>query len=70
MFPERVFIGAGVASLLAWVTIVAAYVTHLSWTILMLMGDVVPPANKIVLALIGAVVPPFGALHGVLLWFS
>ena len=70
MFSDKVFVGAGVATLLAWVTVVAAYVTHLSWTILMLMGDVVRPANKIVLALIGAVVPPFGALHGVLLWFS
>lgn len=48
----------------------AAFVTHLVWTIKLLMGGAALAGGQVALMLIGIVLPPIGILHGYVLWFT
>ena len=56
--------------LAAWVSSIAAYITHILWGIKLLSAAVNPATGQIVLGVLGAVIPPVGVLHGWLLWFG
>ena len=47
---------------------IAAFITHLWWTLTMLTNEHVITVGKLAIAVLGIIVPPFGALHGVWLW--
>ena len=49
-------------------SIPAAFITHLVWTIKLLMGGASIAGGQIVLMLVGIFVPPVGILHGYVLW--
>jgi hypothetical protein len=61
--------GAFFAIALCFVAAVAGWITHLFWVISLLMNNDSIGVGKVMLALAGAFFPPFGALHGVWLWF-
>lgn len=48
---------------------IAAYITHLWWTVSMLFGDTDMAIKDLALALLGAFFPPIGVIHGVIIWF-
>lgn len=52
-----------------WVGGISAYITHLVWSIKLLMKGT-EVISQMVLAGLGLVVPPVGIVHGVILWFS
>lgn len=53
-----------------FIAAVAAYITHLWWSISTLMGDAAITVKMAVIMIVGVVAAPLGALHGVWLWFS
>lgn len=55
-----------------WLAVVVAYLTHLIWSISLLVSDAAlsTAVGKIVLAVLGVVVPPIGVIHGVMVWFG
>lgn len=53
----------GMAAILAWLT-------HIVWSIRILVSDVSPTMGKVAMAVIGAIVPPVGVLHGFLIWLG
>lgn len=65
---------AGVIVFGFWATFtlpcLGAWITHIVWSIKMLMSPVPAAINQLVLAGVGAIVPPVGVIHGFILWFS
>lgn len=55
-----------------WLAAAGAYLTHLIWSISLLVSDAAigTAVGKIVLAVLGVVVPPIGVIHGVMVWFG
>lgn len=50
-------------------TTIAAYITHLIWTI-KLLGGTTAVVTHIVLGVLGLLFPPIGVVHGIMLWFG
>jgi len=61
------FVGLGCLGF--FIGIVAAWLTHLWWTLTLLMSEASHPVGHYILAVLGVLLAPFGALHGVWLWF-
>lgn len=53
----------------AVVSLPLAFLTHMIWTIKLLMGGAALAGGQVALMLIGIIVPPIGILHGYVLWF-
>lgn len=53
-----------------WITALAGWVTHVVWTIKLLMSATEPTLGQIALAAIGVFAAPIGSIHGFILWFS
>lgn len=62
---------AGLFILIAGLTGMAAWVTHVIW-IISTLSSVSPPATigQMVLGGIGVFMPPVGVIHGFLIWFG
>jgi hypothetical protein len=52
-----------------YISMIASFLTHISWTLYMLMGSEEITAKIAVIMLAGTFFPPFGVLHGFWLWF-
>lgn len=63
-------LGGALVALAFMLTVFAAYITHLVWSIKLLMAAAAPVWNQVVLAILGSFVPPVGVIHGLVLWFS
>lgn len=53
-----------------FLSVAAAWVTHIVWIIKALSSDAGATAGQIVLGVLGAFIPPIGVIHGLILWFS
>lgn len=62
-----IFVGLGCLGF--FIGIVAAWITHLWWTLGLLMSDTSHPVGHYILAILGVLLAPFGALYGVWLRF-
>lgn len=64
--------GVTAAAFVFWLSVVSAYITHLIWSISLLVSDAAlnTAVGKIVLAVLGVIVPPIGVIHGVMVWFG
>ncbi len=67
---DRIFGFIGATWIVLLVVGIPAWITHVAWSLRLLMSDATAPVGKYVLAGIGAFMPPIGAVHGVLLWFG
>ena len=59
----------GVAIFVA-LSVGAAWVTHVMWSIKLLLADTAAPIGHWLIAAAGVIVPPVGIIHGVMLWFG
>lgn len=50
-------------------TAFAGWVTHICWVIDKITSGVVS-GGEMAIGVLGAFIPPFGAIHGIILWFS
>lgn len=48
---------------------IAAWLTHIFWTVGALFGDDPVTTQQYVLMALGAFIPPIGVIHGLVLWF-
>lgn len=53
--------------LVSWV---AAWITHVFWSIKILSSSVGPTVGQIALGVLGAFCPPIGSIHGFMIWFG
>jgi len=51
------------------VSLFAAYITHLVWSLTLLMNAQADTLSEWFLVLIGLVFPPLGIVHGYMIWF-
>lgn len=62
------FFGLGFVLLL--ISTIPAYITHIGWTLWMLLiSERSVEVKHGIIMIIGILFPPFGALHGFTLWF-
>lgn len=47
----------------------AAWITHLWWSLSGLFSGSMNQINEYVIAILGAFIPPIGIIHGIYLWF-
>ena len=48
---------------------VAAWITHIYWSLSGLFSGSMNETNEYVVAILGVFLPPIGVVHGVYLWF-
>ena len=61
---------SGLVALVLILSILAAYITHLIWSLGGLFTGGLDTASSIATAVLGTFIPPVGVLHGFYLWFS
>lgn len=62
-------LSAGLLLIAIFLSPVAAYFTHLYWTVTTLFGEGVVEAKEIALMAFGVFMPPIGVIHGFVIWF-
>ena len=63
----KTFLTTGV--ILAFLSIIPAYLTHLFWMIGTLFGEADVTTKDLAIMVIGTLLPPIGAIHGYTIWF-
>lgn len=67
---DTTYLILGLFSIFVVISSIAAWLTHVIWSIKLLMAATTPLWNQVVLAVIGALFAPVGVIHGWILWFS
>ncbi len=62
-------VGGALVLFLAALAAIAGWATHIVWSISTLLGEQAMTVQQAAIAIIGVICPPFGAVHGVYLWF-
>ena len=56
-------------AIVAALSCIPAYFTHLYWTVTTLLGDGDMQIKDLALAIVGIIFPPIGVVHGFIIWF-
>lgn len=62
--------GTGYFGITLMLALLAAWATHIIWTISTLSSETPATFGQMALAAIGAFMPPIGVVHGVMIWFG